>query len=102
MRNSIKFTTYSDGNEVIYELFESFRSRYQGNLETSMRGRDFISDSVHLMHYKCHKVNSIRGGLYTDSPDRIKKKKALIKPKNTDHKCFQYAATVALNYKKIK
>ena len=71
MSNSLKFTTYSDGNDVIDELFESLRSRYQGNLETSMTGSDFISDSVHLMYYKCHKVNSIRGDLYTDSPDRI-------------------------------
>ena len=46
MSNSIKFTTYSDGNEVIDELFESLRSRYQGNLETSMTGSDFISDVI--------------------------------------------------------
>ena len=29
---------------------------------------------IHLMYYKCHKVNSKRGGLYIDSPDWIKKK----------------------------
>ena len=32
----------------------------------------------------------------------VKKKKAIISPKNNDDKCFQYAATVALNYQKIK
>ena len=40
--NNIKFTSYSDANEVIDELFESFCSRYQVNLETSMRGSDFF------------------------------------------------------------
>ena len=40
-----------------------------------------------------------RGGSYNDSPDWIKKKKA---PKNEDDKCFQYAATVALNHEEIK
>ena len=29
------FTPYNDANEVVDELFESLRSRYQGNLRTS-------------------------------------------------------------------
>ena len=91
--NNIKFTSYNDANEVDDELFEPLRSGYQGNLVTSMRGNDFIFDSVELMYYKCHKVSFKRGGSYIDSPDWIKKKKATINPKNTDDKCFQYAAT---------
>ena len=54
------------------------------------------------MYYKCHKVNFKRGGSYIDSPDWIKKKISIISPKNEDDKCFQCAATVALNYEKIK
>ena len=54
------------------------------------------------MYYKCHKVNFERGGSYINSPDWIKKKKATINPKNTDDKCFQYAATAALNYEDIE
>ena len=92
--NNIKFTSYNDANEVVSELFESLRSRYQGNLETSMRG----SDSVQLMYYKCPKVNFKCGGSYIDSPDRIKKKKATINPND---KCFQYVATAALNYEEF-
>ena len=42
--DNIKFTTYNDVNEVVNELFESLRSKYQNNLETSMRGSDFIFD----------------------------------------------------------
>ena len=41
---NIKFTFYNAVNEVVNELFDSLRSRYQGNLETSMRGSDFIFD----------------------------------------------------------
>ena len=59
---SIKFTPYSDANYVIEKLFKSLRSRYQENIETSMKGSDFIFDLVQLMHCKCHKVNFIRGG----------------------------------------
>ena len=59
---NINFTSYNDANEVVDELFQSVRSRYQGNLETSMRGNDFIFDSVQLMYYKCHEVNFRRCG----------------------------------------
>ena len=55
--DKIKLTSYNDKNEFVDELFESLRSRYQGNLETSMRGSDFVCDSVQLMYYKCDKVN---------------------------------------------
>ena len=50
-RNNRKFTSYNDANEVFDELYEYLRSRYQGNLETSMVGSDFIFDSVQLIYY---------------------------------------------------
>ena len=53
------------------------------------------------MYYKSHKVSFIRGSLNINSPGEIKDKKATINPKNTDDKCFQYAATVALSYEEI-
>ena len=48
--DNIKFKSYKDANEVVDELFESLPSSYQGYLETSMRGSDFIFDSVKLMY----------------------------------------------------
>ena len=66
---NIKFTSYSNPNEVVNELFQSRRSKYQDNLETSMRGSDFIFDSVQLMRYKFYKVNFKRGSSYIESPD---------------------------------
>ena len=41
-RDSIKFTPYNDANEIVDDLFESLHSSYQSNLETSVRGSDFI------------------------------------------------------------
>ena len=96
---NIKFKSYNDADEVLDELFESLRSRYQENLETSMTLSDFSFDSVQLMYYKFHKVNFKHGGSYYDALDWIKKKKTTINPKNTDDKSFQYAATVVLSYK---
>ena len=46
-----------------------------------MGGSDFIFDCVHLLYYKCHKINPNRGGSYIDS---------------------LYTVTVALNYKEIE
>ena len=66
-----------------------------------MRQSDFIFDSAQLMYYKCHKTNFKRGDSHIVFADWIKQKKATINPKNTDDKCFKYAATVALNYEEI-
>ena len=38
-----------------------------------MKGSDFVFDYVHLLYYKCHKINSNRDGSYIVSPDWIKK-----------------------------
>ena len=72
--------------------------KYQEGLEKSMRGSEFVYDSVDALYYNLNKVSLSRGGSYIDSPKRIKNKKATINPKNNDDKCFQYALTVALNY----
>ena len=37
--NNTKSTFYIDGNEVVDEVFDSLRSKYQDNLETSMRAK---------------------------------------------------------------
>ena len=42
-----------------------------------------------------------RGGSSTDYPKWLKDTKSTINPKNNDHKCFQYAATLALNFDNI-
>ena len=59
---------YAQSDEVIQELFESPLFRYQIELESSMKGSDFIFDCVNLLHYKCHKINLNRVGSYIDPP----------------------------------
>ena len=43
-----------------------------------MKCSEFVFDYVQLLYYKCHKINLNQGGLYVDSPDWIKNKKATI------------------------
>ena len=102
MSNNVKITSSNDANEVVNELFESFHSKYQDNLETLMRGSDFIFDSLQLIYYRYHKENFKRGDSYIDSLDWIKNKGATINPKDEDDKCFPNAATVALNFEKTE
>ena len=67
-----------------------------------MKSTNFLFDYVHLLYYKCNRINSIFGGSYIDSSDWIKIKKATINPINKkNNKCFQYAVTVALNHEEI-
>ena len=64
---------YTD--EIVKGLFESFLQKYVENLQNKMKG--------------------------SDSPKWLKDKKSTINPKNNDHKCFQYAVTLALNLDNI-
>ena len=55
-------------DEVIEETFQSLLSKYQIDLETSIRVSDYILDYVHLLYQKCHKITLKRGGsLYRSS-----------------------------------
>ena len=62
-----------EADEVIEKLFESVKNWYQNNIE-SMRYSEFAFDYVHLLYYKCHKINLNCGGSYIDSLDWVKKK----------------------------
>ena len=58
---------------VVDAFFESLRNRYQNNL-VSIKGSEFVFNYVHLLYYRCHKINPNGGGSYIDSPDWIKNK----------------------------
>ena len=92
----------SETDEIIDKLLKSILQRYQKNLEESMRGNEFVFDSVNSLYYKLYKISLNRGGSYIDYPKWLKSKKATINPKNGDDKCFQYALAVALNHEQIK
>ena len=66
-----------------------------------MRGSDSEFDGINFFYYNFNKTSIYRGGSYTDSPKWLKDKKSTINPENNDRKCFQYAATLALNFDSI-
>ena len=44
-------------DEVFEELFGSLSNRCQNNFPESMKGNKFFFDYVHLLYYKCCKIN---------------------------------------------
>ena len=96
-----EFMNGDDTDEAIKSLFKSFLQRFEENLQEKMRGSDFEFDGINFFYYNFNKMSIYRGGSYIDSPKWLKDKKSTINPKNNDHKCFQYATTLALNFDNI-
>ena len=88
--NNVEIMMGRQTDEIIVELFYSFLQKYQKGLEESMRGSEFVYDSVDALYYNLNKVSLSRGGSYIDSLKWLKNKKATINPKYNDDKCFQY------------
>ena len=65
-RDNMKIMINDKADEVIAELFEPIRTRYQNNLEKLMKSNEFIINYVHLLYHKCHKINPNCGGSYID------------------------------------
>ena len=88
---NIEIMIGNETDEIIEELFESLLQKYQDGLEKSVKGSEFIFDSIDLLYYNLHKISLNRGGSYIDSPEWLKNKKAIINLENSDDKCLQYA-----------
>ena len=88
---NIEIMINDEADDVIEELFDSLKNRYQNNLEL-MEGSGFVFDYVQLFCYKCYNFL-----------DWIKNQNATINSINKKYnKCFQYAVTVTLNYEEIR
>ena len=71
----------NETDDIIKKLFESLLQNYQKDLEESMRGSEFVFDSIDLLYYHLQKIGLKKGGSYIDSPEWLKNKKARINPK---------------------
>ena len=100
--NNVEIVMGSETDQIIEELFKSFLQKYQEGLEESMRGSEFVYNSVDALYYNLNKVSLSTSGSYIDSPKWLKNKNNNNKSQKNDDKCFQYALTVALNYEQIK
>ena len=87
--NNITILRGVENENIINELFNTFRKRYQEGLETKMRGSSFTFESIDLLEYHLHKISLNRGSSCIESTDWIKNRGTTINPKNTkDDNCF--------------
>ena len=91
----------SETEEVAENLTMSILQKYQDNLQNKTKGSDFIFNGINYLYYDLNKITISKGGSYIESPKWLKNKKCCINQKNNDNKCFQYAATLALNINSI-
>ena len=91
----------SETEEVAEKLIMSILQKYQDNLQNKMKGSDFIFNGINYLYYDLNRITISKGGSYIESPKWLKDKKCTVNQKNTDNKCFQYAATLALNFNDI-
>ena len=99
--NNVSITRGRDTNDIIKELFEFFLHDYQEKLKT-VKGSDFVSESIYLMDYKLHRVRLKRGGSCIKWPEWLENKRAIINPKNeNDDECFRWSTICTLIYNEI-
>ena len=66
--NNVEIMTGFETDEVTEELLKYFLQKYQEGLEESMKGSEFIFDSVDSLYCNLNKVSLSRSGSYIDSP----------------------------------
>ena len=98
---SEEFMIVSETEEVAENLIMSLLQKYQDNLQNKMKGSDFIFNGINYLYYDLNRITISKGGSYIESPKWLKDKKCCMNQKNTDNKCFQYVATLALNFNNI-
>ena len=73
--DNMETISYDKVDEIIEKPIESLIHRYQILFVESTKDSTFIFHCVNFLHYKCHKINLKRSGLYIDFPDWRKYKK---------------------------
>ena len=99
--NPMEFMNGSETEKIIESLYRSLLQKYNDNLQEKMRRSDFVFNGINYFYYDFNRVSISKGGSYIESPKWLKDKKSTINQKNNDNKCFQYATTLALNFKTI-
>ena len=84
-------------NYSLYHFYKDFKRI----CKKKMRRSDLEFDGINFFCYNFSKTSIYGGGSYIDSPKWLKDKKSTTNLKNNDHKCFQYATTLALNFDNI-
>ena len=70
---SIEIMMGNEKNDNIKELSEFLLQNYQEGLEESIRGSEFVNNSIDLLCCHLQRISLKRGGSFADSPKWLKK-----------------------------
>ena len=87
-----------DMNEIVDSMISHM---VQQTENLALKDSKFVFDEVMHMGVDFHRLDLMRGSSYLPLPDWLAFKKALIKPKNSDLECFQWAVIAAMRWEEI-
>ena len=64
----------SETEEVAENLIMSILQKYQDNLQSKMKGSDFIFNGINYLYYDLNRITISKGGSYIESPKWLKDK----------------------------
>ena len=92
----------SNTEDVLIQLTTPLQYTFREDLLLCRTSSSYQYESVEELNIHFHKVDLQRSASYIETADWLKKKKAIINPKNTkDGHCFMYAATISLYHKEL-
>ena len=95
----MEFFEGSDINDLIQRMLAYIKRQTE---TPKFPESGFSPDKIMHLYIKFHRLALTRGSSYTELPEWIKNKKAVINPQNKDEECFKWAVIVALHHEDIK
>ena len=95
----IEFFDATDTNYLIERMLAYIKTQTE-NPKFPESG--FTLDKIIHLYINFHRLVVTRGSFYTELPEWIKSKKAVINAQNKDEECFKWAVITALHHEEIK
>ena len=95
----IQFFQGSYNNDLIERMLAYIKSQTENPKFPEI---GFILVKIMHLYINFHRLVLTRGSSYTELPEWIKSKKAVINPQNKDEECFKWAVITVLYHEEIK
>ena len=94
-----EFFDASDINDLIERMLAYIKAQTEN---TKLPESGFTLDKIMHLYINFHRLVLTRGSSYTELPEWLKSKKAVINPQNKDEECFKWTVIEALHHEEIK
>ena len=95
-------TEFFEGSDINYLIQRMLAHIKKQTKNPKFPESGFSLDKIMQLYLNFHKLVLTRGSSYTELPEWIQNKKAVINPQNKDEECFKWAVIEALHHQDIK